>query len=85
MHGDATQELPRPANFEALAKGVSEDQVGELIACGPDPEPMLEQIHEYWRAGYDHIYLHQVGPDQVGFLEFAAKELLPELRASAAA
>ena len=32
---------------------------------------------EYERAGYDHVYLHQVGPDQEGFLRFAERELLP--------
>ena len=26
----------------------------------------------YVDAGYDHVYLHQVGPDQRGFLDFAA-------------
>ena len=85
IHGDATQELPRPANFEALAKGVTEGQVSEAIPCGPDPQPILEQIRVYADAGYDHVYLHQVGPDQMGFLNFAEKELLPALRRSAAA
>lgn len=85
VHGEATQELPRPANFEALAQGVTEAQVADLIPCGPDPEPILEQIRAYRAAGYDHVYLHQVGPDQSGFLKFAGTELLPTLRASAAA
>ena len=30
-------------------------------------------------AGYDHVYLEQVGPDQAGFLRFAEGELLPAL------
>ena len=85
IHGEATQELPRPANFEALADGVTEDQVAEVIPCGPDAGPILEHMRAYLRAGYDHVYLHQVGPDQLGFLEFAASELLPELRGSVAA
>jgi hypothetical protein len=25
------------------------------------------------------VYLHQVGPDQRGFIEFAARELLPRI------
>ena len=80
IHGEATQELPRPANFQALAEGVTEDQVADLVPCGPDPAPILEQVRAYQAAGYDHVYLHQVGPDQLGFLEFAARELLPQLR-----
>lgn len=31
-------------------------------------------------AGYDHVFIHQVGPDQEGFLSFAERELLPRLR-----
>ena len=29
--------------------------------------------------GYDHIYLHQIGPDQEGFFKFFKNELLPLL------
>ena len=36
------------------------------------PGPILEHIVPT-SAGYDHVYLHQVGPDQLGFLEFAAE------------
>jgi hypothetical protein len=41
--------------------------------------PTLEHIEAYLEAGYDHVYLHQVGPDQQGFIEFAAAELLPAI------
>jgi hypothetical protein len=27
-------------------------------------------------AGYDHVYIHQVGPDQEGFLDFYSREIL---------
>jgi coenzyme F420-dependent glucose-6-phosphate dehydrogenase len=30
--------------------------------------------------GYDHIYFHQIGPNQDGFFEFYEKKILPELR-----
>ena len=62
---------------------VTEDQVAEAIPCGPDPAVHLEQIQAYVDAGYDHVYIHQVGPDQAGFLDFARRELLPALASSA--
>ena len=40
---------------------------------------MLEGIREFIDAGYDNVYFHQVGPEQEGFIEFAERELLPEL------
>ena len=79
LKGEVTQELPNPAQFTDLVEIVTEEMVAEAISCGPDPEPHLEQIRAYIDAGYDHVYLHQVGPDQRGFLEFAERELLPAL------
>jgi G6PDH family F420-dependent oxidoreductase len=80
LHGEVTQELPNPKQFTDLVGSVTEDQVAEAITCGPDAEVHLAAIRAYIDAGYDHVYLHQVGPDQAGFLAFAERELLPELR-----
>ncbi len=77
IHGEATQELPVPAHFEQLAEMVTEDAIKEAIVCGPKAEPIIEKIRAYAEAGYDNVYLHQVGPDQSGFLRFAERELLP--------
>lgn len=79
--GDSGQELAIPSSYEDLAKLVTEDDVAERVVCGPDPEPYLGKIGEYAEAGYDHVYLHQVGPDQEGFLRFAERELLPKVGA----
>jgi G6PDH family F420-dependent oxidoreductase len=85
LKGEVTQELPNPAQFTDLVKIVTEDQVAEAIPCGPDPDVHLARIRAYVEAGYDHVYLHQVGPDQQGFIEFAARELLPRIAPVAAA
>jgi coenzyme F420-dependent glucose-6-phosphate dehydrogenase len=79
IHGNATQELALPGDFEDLAKSVDEEAIAAAIPCGPHKTAILEAIGKYVDAGYDHVYLHQVGPDQEGFLDFAARELLPEL------
>lgn len=84
LHGEVTQELPNPAQFTDLSQSVTEDQVAEAVTCGPDADAHLERIQAYVDAGYDHVYLHQVGPDQDGFFEFARKELLPRLGARTA-
>ena len=57
-----------------------EEQVTEHIPCGPDPEPYVEAFRTYVDAGFDHLYFHQIGPDQDGFLKFFERELLPRLR-----
>jgi coenzyme F420-dependent glucose-6-phosphate dehydrogenase len=77
IQGDLSQELPLPRHFEQAAGGVSEDDVAEMVVCGPDPDAHLEKIREFAEAGFDHVYVHQVGTDQEGFLNFYAREILP--------
>ncbi|HEY7700735.1 MAG TPA: TIGR03557 family F420-dependent LLM class oxidoreductase [Candidatus Limnocylindrales bacterium] len=79
LHGEVSQELPNPAQFTDLAKSVTEDQVAEAILCTPDADRVLERIQEYADAGYDHVYLHQIGPEQADFLDFASRDVLPKV------
>jgi coenzyme F420-dependent glucose-6-phosphate dehydrogenase len=79
LRGPANQELPLPAHFEAAAGNVTEEDVAESVVCGPDPHGYLERIEEFGRAGATHVYIHQIGPDQDGFLRFCSERLLPEL------
>ena len=78
--GELGQELPLPAHFEQAAKTVRPEDVAERVVCGPDPERHREQIRQYADAGFDHVYVHQVGPDQDGFFRFYADEVLPKLQ-----
>lgn len=77
--GQLSQDLPTPAHFEQASEIVTRDQIAESMACGPDPEPVLDSIAEMIDAGVDHVYLHQIGSDQEGFLRFWSDELQPAL------
>ena len=77
VEGSASQELPVPSDFEQLVEDRDADELEGMLTLGPDPEEYVEQLREYQQAGYTHVYFHQVGPDQDGFLEFARRELLP--------
>ena len=79
VKGDLSQELPLPEHFEQASQNVTEDDVAETIVCGPDPERHLEQLRQYVDAGYDHVYVHQVGPDQEGFFRFCEREIIGKL------
>ena len=80
VEGELTVELPMPRHFEQAAEMVSEDEVAEKVVCGPDTSGYIEMVSKFSTAGYDHVYLHQIGPDQEGFMRFAREELLPKLR-----
>jgi coenzyme F420-dependent glucose-6-phosphate dehydrogenase len=75
-------ELATPSQFAAAAQLVTEDAVAEQVVCGPDPDRHLAAIERFIGAGFTTVYLHQVGADQAGFLEFFRRELLPRFSAS---
>jgi hypothetical protein len=72
--------LALPSYFEEAVAMVTEDDIGESVVCGPDLDAHLEGIEAFATAGFDHVYVHQVGPDQAGFLDFYARDVLPEAR-----
>ena len=57
-----------PRHFRQATSKVTPEQVAEAVVCGPDPERHRAAIAEFEQAGFDHVYVHQVGDDQEGFL-----------------
>jgi G6PDH family F420-dependent oxidoreductase len=76
--GEAAQLLPSPRHFEQVAELVGVDQIS--APCGPDPAAHMAGIRAYTDAGFDEVYIGQVGPEQDGFFEFYGREVLPRLR-----
>ena len=79
LSGRLMSSLSTPAEFEAVAELISADAVAASIVSGPDPEPYLDRIRLYSNAGFDHIYIHQIGPDQNGFFKFCSRDILPKV------
>jgi G6PDH family F420-dependent oxidoreductase len=77
-------ELPLPASFDAASGSVRREDVAAGIACGPDPARHVEAIRPFADASFSHVALVQIGAEsQPAFIEWAASELLPVLRAGA--
>jgi coenzyme F420-dependent glucose-6-phosphate dehydrogenase len=77
ISGGYMLEMTTPERFEEAAENVREDDVAEAVVCGPDPERHRAAIQEYVDAGYERVYVHQVGEDQAGFFDFYEREILP--------
>jgi G6PDH family F420-dependent oxidoreductase len=78
-------ELPDTKGFAAASKHVSPEAVAKQITCGSSAERHLEAIGKYVDAGFDHIVLVQIGPDQTYFFDLFERELAPALRQRKAA
>jgi len=77
--GELAQELPTPAHFEQACELVTPDHIRNSVACGNDPERFVEVIKQFDDAGYDHLFIQQIGPDQAGFLDFFEREVRTRL------
>ncbi|MGA7671666.1 MAG: TIGR03557 family F420-dependent LLM class oxidoreductase [Nitrolancea sp.] len=72
--------LPLPSDFDAISKLSNEESLAGKIPMGPDPETYVKKIRERIDAGFDHVFLHQIGHEQDGFFEFISREVLPHVR-----
>jgi G6PDH family F420-dependent oxidoreductase len=75
LPGQLHQELRTVLDFEQAVELVTPELIGEKVPCGPDPEPVIERVLEARDAGVDHLYFHQIGDDQDGFVTFWEKEI----------
>ncbi|HEY0521179.1 MAG TPA: TIGR03557 family F420-dependent LLM class oxidoreductase [Ilumatobacteraceae bacterium] len=79
LSGQLSQELRTPAIFEQATQLVSVESMVDEMPCGPDIGPIVEAAKEYADAGFDRLYISQVGPEQDEFFRFFTKELAPAL------
>ncbi len=70
-------ELKLPGHFANTAKLISADEASKDVPIGKDREGILDSIKKYRDAGFDNLYIHNIGPNQLEFIEFARKEILP--------
>jgi hypothetical protein len=70
--------------LKAAAELVKEDDIAKKIVCGPDPQAHLDEIRKYAQAGFDHVYVHQVGPEQEECIRFYEREIFPAMAKIAA-
>ncbi len=54
--------------------------IAQSLPCGPDVEQHVEAIEAYAEAGFDELYVNQIGPDQDAFFEAYRERVLPRLR-----
>lgn len=77
LKGQLSQELRTVTFFEQAVKMLTVDQVTQHVPCGPDPQKHIKQIKKFVDAGYENVYVHQIGQDQEGFFRFYEREILP--------
>lgn len=77
LPGELAQVLPTPQHFEQASTLVKPEMMAGSVPTGPDPEPYVKALKSYVDAGYDEIYVSQIGPQQEEFFRFWERELRP--------
>ncbi|WP_227373686.1 TIGR03557 family F420-dependent LLM class oxidoreductase [Haladaptatus halobius] len=79
LPGELASQLATPTHFEQASQMVTREDIAEgSVVTDPDPDTHVENLRQFFDAGYDHVYVHQIGPDQESFFDFYENEVLPE-------
>jgi G6PDH family F420-dependent oxidoreductase len=78
LPGELAQVLPTPEHFQQAASLVEPDAM--VTPVGPDAGTHLQALRKFVDAGYDELYVQQIGPEQDAFFDFYASKVIPELR-----
>jgi G6PDH family F420-dependent oxidoreductase len=78
LPGELAQVLPTPEHFQQAASMVEPDAM--ITPVGPDVGTHVQALRKFADAGYDEVYVQQIGPDQDAFFDFYGAKVLPELR-----
>ena len=77
LGGELAQILPTPAHFEQACELVTEEMVADVVPCGPDLERHIASLERFRDAGFDELYVQQIGTADERFFETFAREVLP--------
>jgi G6PDH family F420-dependent oxidoreductase len=77
LPGELPQILPTVRHFEQATELVTRDMIAESTPCGPDAGPIVEAIQEHVDAGFDEVYVGQIGEEWDVFHAMMRDEVLP--------
>jgi G6PDH family F420-dependent oxidoreductase len=80
LPGEMAQVLPTPEHFEQATELVTMDATRESVVAGNEVAQHVEQIQKYADAGYDELYVANMGPHFADMIAFYGDKVLPEVR-----
>ena len=74
--------LPTVEHFEQASTLVTRDQTKESVTAGSDPDQHAQAFRPYLDAGFEEIYVANMGPNYAAMLKAYGRDVLPRLRES---
>jgi G6PDH family F420-dependent oxidoreductase len=75
------QDIRSPFDFEQMARLVRPEDFAGRMLISADPELHRREIQRFLDLGFDQVYLHNVGRNQLEWIEVFGREVLPGLTA----
>jgi G6PDH family F420-dependent oxidoreductase len=80
LPGELAQVLPSPQHFEQASQLVTRASTADSIVAGSRIEEHVEQLQAFVDAGYDEVYVANMGPHHRAMIEAYGREVLPAVR-----
>ena len=80
LPGELAQVLPSPRHFEQASQLVTPEMTAGSAPCGPDTQMHVDAFAPYVEAGFDEIYVANMGPHHAEMIRVFGSEVLPEVR-----
>ncbi|WP_114423424.1 TIGR03557 family F420-dependent LLM class oxidoreductase [Nocardioides houyundeii] len=84
LPGELAQVLPSPRHFEQASELVTKESTAESLACGPDVDAHVDYLRPAVEAGFDELYVGNIGRHYRDMITTYGAEVLPRLRELAA-
>jgi G6PDH family F420-dependent oxidoreductase len=72
-------DIRSPHDFEQMAKLVRPEDFDGRMLISSDPDAHRAEIQKFLDAGVDRVYLHNVGRNQLEWIEVFGRDVLPKL------
>lgn len=69
-----------PREIELHGKMVAREELAKKWVISTDPEEHLTKIREYLKIGFTDIQVHNISPDERGFIKVYGEKVLPRLK-----
>jgi G6PDH family F420-dependent oxidoreductase len=80
LPGELAQVLPSPKHFEQASTLVTKEATGESVVCGNDAQEHRDAFTPYAEAGFDEVFVANMGPHWREMIEFYGEHVLPQVR-----
>jgi G6PDH family F420-dependent oxidoreductase len=77
LPGELAQVLPTPQHFEQASQLVTREATASSVVAGPEISKHVDQLQQYADAGFDEVYVANMGPNYLAMIEAYGRDVLP--------